>query len=95
MLRTLFLRVSLRIDQAERFVFVDRHLHNAVIILGSVERTVSIIFWKAANTSPFKRSGHYIHLVLSAEAASYVRSLRNRSHVLQLIIDLFKSYLQR
>ena len=94
MLRALFLRISLRIDQANRFIFVNRHLHNAVIILGSVERTVSIIFRKAANTSLFKWSGHYIHLVLSAEAASYAYSLRNRSQVLQLIIDLFKPCLQ-
>ena len=95
MLRAFFLRVSFRIDQANRLVFVDRHLHNAVIILGSIQWAVSIIFRKAANTSPFKRSGHFIHLVLSAEAASYARSLRNRSQVLQLTIDLIKPCLQR
>ena len=90
MFRALFLRISLRIDQANRFILVNRHLHNAVFILGSIQRAVSIVFWKAANTSPFKRSGHFIHLILSAEAARYPRSLRNRSQVLQLTIDLIK-----
>ncbi len=93
--RASFLRVFFRIDQADRFIFIDRHLHNAVIILGCIQRAVSIVFRKAANTSPFKRSGHFIHLVLSAEAARYPRRLRNRSQVLQLTIDLIKPCLQR
>lgn len=95
MFRTSFLRISLRIDQADRLIFVDRHLHNAVIIRICVERAVSIVFRKAANTSPFKRSWHNSYLVLSAAAARYPRSLRNRSQILQLTIDLIKSCLQR
>ena len=63
MLRAFFLRVSLRIDQTNRLILVDRHLHNADIIRICVERSEPIVIRQAANTSPFKRSWHFIHLI--------------------------------
>ena len=95
MFRAFFLRVSFRIDQTNRLILIDRHLHNAVIIHICVERSESVVVRQAANTSPFKRSWHFIHLILYAEAARSPRSLRDCSQVLQLIIDLIKPCLQR
>ncbi len=63
MLRALFLRISFRIDQANCLILVDRHLHNAVVRICSIQRAVSIVFRKAANSSPFKGSRHSTHLV--------------------------------
>ena len=60
MFRACFLRIAFRIDQADRLIFVYSHLHNAVIIFGSIEWAVSIIFRKAANSPPFKGSWHLL-----------------------------------